>query len=99
MNSSALELALKKQRLQMSSDSLRSDVGRHAAGLAPVFSVADSTLEAARWMRRHPQVIVAAAVALAVARPGRAWRWARRAFLGWQAWQKLSRLLEHRLPA
>lgn len=99
MNSTTLELALKKQRLQMSSDTLRSDFGRCAAGLAPVFSVADSTIEAARWVRRHPQVIVAAAVALAVARPGRAWRWVRRAFLGWQAWQKVSRLLEHRLPA
>ena len=98
MSSAGLELALKKQRLQIASAGLRSDFGRYAAGLAPAFDVADCTVEGARWLRRNPQPVIAAAVALLVIRPGRAWRWARRAFVGWQAWRKLRDLLERRLP-
>ncbi|MCX7148346.1 MAG: YqjK family protein [Rhodocyclales bacterium] len=98
MNSTALELALKKQRLQIASEGLRFDFGRYAAGLAPAFTGADYAVEGARWVRRHPQFVVAATVALVVARPKRAWRWARRAFVGWQAWRKLRDFMEHRLP-
>lgn len=99
MNSTLLDLALKKQRLQIASESLRSDFGIYAAGLAPVFAGADYAVEGAHWLRRHPQLIVAAGVALIVMRPQRAWRWARRGFVGWQAWRKLRDLLDRRRPA
>ncbi len=99
MNSATLELALKKQRLQIASAGLRDEFGRCAAGLAPVFSGADCVVEGARWARRNPQIVAAATVALIVARPKRAWRWARRAFFGWQAWRKLSDFLERRPAA
>ncbi|MDP2822842.1 MAG: YqjK family protein [Sulfuritalea sp.] len=89
MNSATLELALRKQRLQIASESLRTDFGRYAAGLAPAFTGADCVVEGVRWMRRNPQLVVAAGVALVVIRPKSAWRWARRAFVGWQAWRKL----------
>jgi hypothetical protein len=95
MNGTALELALKKQRLQFVSESLRKDFGDHAAGLRPLFSGADFAVEGVRWARRNPQIVVAAGVALLVARPRRAWRWARRAFFGWQAWQKLRDFASH----
>lgn len=98
MNPTALELALKKQRLQITSGTLRADFGRYAAGLAPAFTGADYAVEGARWVRRHPQFAIAAAVALAIARPKRAWRWARRAFVGWQAWRKLRDWLERPQP-
>lgn len=99
MNSAALELALKKQRLQIASEALRADFGRYAAGLTPAFAGADCAVDAGRWLRRHPQVIVAATIALVVARPRRVWRWTRRAFVGWQAWRKLNDFLEPRRPA
>ena len=98
MNSSTLELALKKQRLQIASESLRAEFARCAAGLAPAFSGADFAIEGARWVRTNPQPVVAAAVALLLIRPKSAWRWARRAYLGWQAWQKLRDFMERRLP-
>lgn len=94
MNPTALELALKKQRLQIASESLRADFGRYAAGLAPAFTGADYVVKGAGWVRRHPQFVVAAAVALAVARPKRAWRWMRRAFVGWRAWRRLRDFME-----
>ncbi|MDO8787185.1 MAG: YqjK family protein [Sulfuritalea sp.] len=98
MNRTALELALKKQRLQIASETLRAEFGRYAGGLAPAFTGADYAVVGARWVQRHPQFVVAAAVALVVARPKRAWRWARRAFVGWQAWHKLRDILERRQP-
>jgi hypothetical protein len=99
MNDTVLELALKKQRLQIASDALRDDFGRHATGLRPLFSGADLTVEGVRWARRNPHIVVAAGVAMLVARPRRAWRWARRAFFGWQAWQKLRDFASHHVPS
>lgn len=98
MNATALELALRKQRLQLASEHLRKDFGQFAAGLAPVFNAADCAVEGARWVGRNPQVLVAAGVALVVIRPRRAWRWARRAFVGWQAWRRLHDFLDRRSP-
>ena len=94
MNATALELALRKQRLQIAGDKLRSDFGRYAVGLAPAFGAADCAVEGARWLRRNPQILVAAGVAIVVIRPRRAWRWARRAFVGWQAWRRLHDFLD-----
>jgi len=96
MNPTALELALKKQRLQIAGDGLRRDFARHAAGLAPAFAGADYAVEGAQWLRRHPQLLVAAGVALLVARPRRVWRWARHAFVGWQLWRKVHAMLAPR---
>lgn len=98
MNSATLELALKKQRLQIASAGLRTDFGHFAAGLAPVFTGADLVVEGARWVRRNPEIVVATSVALIVVRPKRVWRWARLAFFGWQAWGKWHELVESRLP-
>jgi hypothetical protein len=99
VSATTLELALRKQRLQIAGESLRADFGRYAAGLAPVFTAADCAVEGARWMRRNPQLVAAAGVALIVIRPNRAWRWGRRAFVGWQAWRRLRIFLERRQAA
>jgi hypothetical protein len=89
VNATTLELALKKQRLQIAGDGLRNDFAGHAAGLEPAFTAADCAVEGARWLRHNPEIVTATVVALVVIRPKRAWRWARRAFVGWQMWRKL----------
>jgi hypothetical protein len=93
MNPAALELALKKQRLQIAGESLRADFGRHASGLRPTLAVGDLAVDAGYWLRAHPQVVVATTVALLVAKPSRVWRWGRRAFLGWQTWRRIQDFL------
>lgn len=98
MNSTTLELALKKQRLQIASERLRVDFGRCASGVAPVFIGADMVVVAAHWIRRNKEFVVAVAVGLVVIRPKSALGWVRRAFVAWRIWHNLLDFLERRLP-
>lgn len=97
MNSPAVQFALKIQRLQIASERLREDISRYADGLSPVFSAGDYFVQGAHWVRRNPQLLVAAGVALIVIRPKTAWRLTRRAFFTWQVWRKLSGFLARQL--
>ncbi|MBI5107616.1 MAG: YqjK-like family protein [Rhodocyclales bacterium] len=99
MNPAVLELALRKQRLQIQGETLRGDFARHADGLRPALAGADLAVDAGHWLRAHPQIVVAATVALLVAKPSRVWRWGRRAFVGWQAWRKVRGFIDQRLPS
>ncbi|MBI5898044.1 MAG: YqjK-like family protein [Rhodocyclales bacterium] len=94
MNPAVIELALEKQRLQLAGDALRADFSRHANGLQPTLAGADLAVAGAHWLWRHPQIVAGVGVALLVAKPSRAWRWARRAFFGWQTWRRLQGLLK-----
>lgn len=94
-----LELALRKQRLQIRSATLRGEFAAHALTFAPLFSAGDRAREGARWLKNHPPVVAGAAVALLVARPRALLRWARRSFLAWQAWGRLRTWLSERHPA
>ena len=94
MNPADLELALKKQRLQFQSASQRAEFACHAAALAPVLGLADRARKGVLWLRRHPQVSVAVAVALLVARPRAVLRWVGRAIFGWRATRKARLWLE-----
>lgn len=98
MNSSAIELALKKQRLQIASDALRARIGFEASRLAPAFIGADMAVVAAHWVRRNKELVVAVAVALIVIRPRSAIGWARRAFVAWRIWHNLEEFMDRRLP-
>ena len=98
MNSTPLELALKKQRLQIAGDGLRADFARCASGLTPAFVGADMAVAGAHWVRRNPELVVAAGVALLVIRPKSALGWARRAFVAWRIWRNFREFLERRLP-
>lgn len=71
MNQRELQLALKKQRLQLRSAQLRRTLANNMAGLAPAASIADVGMAGVRWLRGHPQWAVGAATALMVLRPRR----------------------------
>jgi len=98
MNSHALELALKKQRLVLQSSALRDDFAFHASGLEPACAVTDGVISSARWLRANPQTIVVVTVAFIVIKPKRAWHWARRAFSAWKTWTRLRTLLDRNSP-
>ncbi len=98
MNSSAIELALKKQRLQIAGEGLRTDFARHATGLMPVFVGADIAVVGVQWIRRNREIVVAVGVALLIIRPRSAIGWARRGFFMWRVWRDFRDFLERRLP-
>lgn len=97
MNARRLELALRKQRLQLESVRLREDFAADAAAFRPLLSVGDKIHDGARWLRRHPEVPVGAGVALLVARPRTLLRWARRSLVAWQALRRARLWLDQRL--
>ena len=83
----AIELALKKQLLLLEAAGQREELARHTVGLQPIFHFADRTLDGARWIGRHPEVVAGGVALLAAARPGVRrflWRWGKRIFIGWQ---------------
>jgi hypothetical protein len=92
MNAKQLELALKKQRLQIQSDHLREQWQAHAQGVAPALGLADQARTGLRWLRRHPSALIGASIAIAAAKPHLLWRWAKRAFFVWQVVRKGRRL-------
>ena len=89
MTARDVKLALKKQRLQFKSAALRRELAQDFATFVPVFRTADKVRAGVAWLRAHPQVLLAAAVVLLVARPKAAFRWGRRGFFAWQAWRRL----------
>lgn len=94
----AVELALKKQRLQFRSATLRGEFAAHASALAPVLAAGDAVREGMRWLRRNPEIVVVVGVAALVARPRALFRWLRRVVVTWQAWSRLNGWIErHRI--
>lgn len=93
---SAIEFALKKQRLQLRSAALRAQFAEHAAAFSPLFAAGDKLHDGVLWLRRHPEVAIAAGAALAVVRPRAVFRWARRGALAWQAWGRVHDWLDSR---
>lgn len=89
MDPKTLELALRKQGVQLASERLRNELINHLDGISPILHTADRLRDGARWLRKHPQIFIAVGMAFIVARPRRALGWTRRAFIGWQVWRRL----------
>ncbi len=93
-----VELALKKQRLQIQSAALRARLGQQAQALQAPLAAVDRVRAGYGWLRDRPYIWVGAAVALAVMRPRAAWRWLKRGFFWWQGARRLRGWLERLLP-
>ena len=89
MSPRQVELALKKQRLQMLCAVQRDAFAYHARAWTPAFAVADQVRAGIGWLRRHPALPIALLVALLVARPRTLLRFAGR---GWFLWRGFKRL-------
>lgn len=87
MTSRLLELAVKRGRLQERIAMQRLELSQHAVPLANALAVGDSVVDGVGWLKRHPAVVVAAAAAIVVAKPRKAWRWARRGLIAWRGWR------------
>ncbi len=84
-----LDLATRRGELTAQIAMQRTALAGRMQPVKPVFGAADRVVDGAHWLKRHPQVIAAFAVGLVVAKPRRAWRWAKRAFFLWRSWRTL----------
>lgn len=84
-----LELALKKQRLQLRSAALRDELSINARALEPLCDAGDRVRDGIHWLGRHPEAVAGVVVALMVARPRAVLRWARRGIVAWRLSSKL----------
>lgn len=84
MNDALLELALRKQRLQLRSAALRDELAIHAQALEPLCEAGDRVRDGFRWLGRHPEAVAGITVALLVAKPRAVLRWAQRGFFAWR---------------
>lgn len=99
MSQQLLELALKKQRLQMQAATQRLQVAQHLQVFAPAFAAIDSAQAAGRWLKAHPQWLAGAAVVVLVAKPRAAFRWLRRGFFAWRTLRRAREALQSLVPA
>ncbi|MBN8441958.1 MAG: hypothetical protein J0M28_09720 [Thauera sp.] len=100
MNPRILELALKKQRLQIRSEAERNEIAGHLARIDEALDTADRARERLReslqWARDKAPLLSVALLVLLVTRPRRALRLAQR---GWVAWMLVRRLRGGRASA
>ena len=84
MSPELVELALRKQRLQIRSADQRAAMIHHARGIQPVFRKIDTVIDGVLWMRDHARIVTGIGIFALIARPRAAVRWLRRGWLGWQ---------------
>ncbi|MDP3538092.1 MAG: YqjK family protein [Azonexus sp.] len=94
MNSRLLELATRHGALKVRIDDQRRRLGQQSAPLESALSRGDTVLEGVDWLKHHPVAVAAAVAAVVVARPRRAWRWAKRGFFVWRGWQAIRSSLQ-----
>lgn len=86
MNPKLLELAMRHGALQARIAEQRRQLARHAVPLEAALAKGDAVLDGVDWLKHHPAAVGIAVATVVVARPKRAWRWARRGFFLWRGW-------------
>lgn len=89
MNAKLLELALRKQRLQLAAERQRTEL---LAGLAVVDGVLhrlDRLRDGVAWLRQHAPAVSTFVLVLLALRPRFALRWLRRGWVGWQLYRRV----------
>lgn len=89
MSDQALALASRRGALGERIAAQRAALTQHAAGVELLCARADTVRDGINWLKRHPAAVGGAVLAVVVARPRRAWRWARRGLVLWRGWRSL----------
>lgn len=93
MNAHLLRLATRHGALKARIDAQRISLAEHSVPLERALARGDAVLQGVDWLKHHPVAIVAAVTAVVVARPSRAWRWAKRGLFVWRGWQVVRKSL------
>jgi len=98
MNPKLVEIALRKQRLQLRAERQRTELMAGLAAVDVVLDGVDRLRDGIGWLRQHAPAVSTFALVLLVLRPRFTLRWARRAWLGWQLYRRLRAGLATALP-
>ncbi len=93
MSDKLLQLATRQGTLKARIEVQRRTLAEQAVPLESALARGDVVLQGVDWLKHHPVAIGAAVAAVVVARPRRAWRWAKRGFFVWRSWQGIRNLL------
>jgi hypothetical protein len=93
MNERLLQLASQQGLLKARIEAQRLSLAEQTEPLENALARGDTVLQGVDWLKHHPVAIAAAVAAVAVARPRKAWRWAKRGFFVWRSWQGIRDLL------
>lgn len=91
MNTTLAELAERRERLLARAAAERTALAHHAAPLRAALAVADRGVDAIRSVARHPIWLFGVPLILAVLGRGRASKWTRFAWIGWQLGRRMFR--------
>lgn len=91
-----LQIQVQRAHLLARAAAERRNVSARLALWEAPLGVADRSVAAARYLRRHPSIVVAAVALLVLLKPRRAIAWARRAFVAWRTWRWISDRLRQR---
>lgn len=83
MDSRQIDLALRKQRLQMRADAQRTDLTRRLAGIDGALDRVDSLRDNLAWAKDKVPVLSVALIVVLAAKPKLTLRLAKRAWVGW----------------
>lgn len=93
MNTKQLELATRHGALKARIDEQRRRLTQQSIPLEEALARGDTLLSGVDWLKHHPAAVALAVSAVVVARPRRAWRWAKRGFFVWRGWQAIRQSL------
>lgn len=93
MNAELVQLALRKQRLQLRSARQRAELLTHSEAFHPLFRGVDKATDAVLWARHNAPILSGLLLAFTVARPRVALRWGRRAWMGWKLLRRVNTLI------
>ena len=83
MDSRQIDLALRKQRLQMRADAQRTDLTRRLAGIDGALDRVDSLRDNLAWAKDKVPLLSVALIVVLAAKPKLTLRLAKRAWVGW----------------
>jgi hypothetical protein len=89
VNPKLLELALRKQRLQMRAESQRAELLVGVEAVEGVLARVDRLRDGISWLRHHAPAVSILVLVLLALRPRFTLRWLRRGWLGWQVFRRL----------
>lgn len=93
MNPKLLQLATRHGVLKARIDEQRRQLTWQMQPVEAALARGDAVLRGVDWLKHHPLAVGIAVAALTVARPVRAWRWARRGFFLWRGWLAIRKSL------